>query len=97
MADKPNDTPQYTNVATIMHNGDDFFLDLAMLYPSMDGKFMEAEGKAHGAWLGRYVMSPTQAKMTVKMLSENIKKYEENHGEIELPKPPNAPGNIALN
>lgn len=96
MPDKPNDTPQYTNFAKIMHNGDDFFLDLAMLYPSIDGKVMD-NGKVHGAWIGRYAMSPAQAKLTAKMLHENIQKYEEAHGVIEMPKPPNAPGNISLN
>ncbi len=100
MADKPDDTPLYTNFAKVMHNGDDFFFDLAMLYPSVEGKVVEAGGKVHGAWVGRYVMSPALAKLTAKMLHENIQKYEETHGVIEMPtppKPPNAPGNISLN
>ena len=97
MADTISDTPKYTNFSKILHSADDFFLDFAILYPSVDGKPME-NGKAHGAWVGRFVMSPSQAKLILKMLEENIRKYEETRGEIQLPvHPQNSPSGITLN
>ena len=36
----------------------------------------------------RIVLTPTNAKMLLKALEENISRFEEQHGEIELPPRP---------
>jgi hypothetical protein len=75
----PADLPAtYANFAIITHSPWEFFLDFAQILPNLPKARVRA----------RLVLTPTNAKMLMKALEENIARYEAQHGEIELPARP---------
>ena len=69
--------PTYSNLAMISHSYSEFFIDLACMMPNLP------KAKVHT----RVVTTPTNAKLLLKALAENVRKYEAQFGEIEIPKP----------
>jgi len=70
----------YSNLMRVIHTKEEFVLDFAnVVYP--------AEG---GIITARVITSPGHLKRIVKALEENLKKYEEKFGEIEIAKEPEA-------
>lgn len=67
---------KYSDQAMISHNPFGFTLDFAQQIPQMN--MMKI--------LSRVAMSPEHAKAFAEALSENVKKYEDSFGEIELTK-----------
>ncbi|HKY32099.1 MAG TPA: DUF3467 domain-containing protein [Candidatus Polarisedimenticolia bacterium] len=69
-----NDTAEgiYSNIASIMHNRSEFFLDFGRLVPGRQ------EVKVHA----RIITSPVHAKDLARALSQNIQQYEEKFGPI---------------
>jgi len=67
---------KYCDQAMISHNPFGFTLDFAQQIPQM--RMIKI--------LSRVAMSPEHAKAFLEALTENVKKYEEKFGEIELTK-----------
>lgn len=65
----------YSNLMYISHTKDEFVLDFINVQPP------------NGIVNARVITSPGHAKRVLKALEENIKKYEDRYGEIELPEP----------
>jgi len=65
----------YANLARIAHSPSDIVIDFAHLLP----------GEPRARIRSRVVMTPINAKLLVRALSENIAKYESVFGEITLP------------
>lgn len=69
----------YSNLAIISHSHSEFVMDFAAMLPGMP--------KAQV--LNRVVMTPEHAKRLLAALNDNIMKYEQQFGRIELPGQPN--------
>ncbi len=68
----------YSNVASIVHNPNEFILDFAAILP----------GKESATVRARVITSPLHAKQFLAALAENIAGYERNFGEIKVLLPP---------
>ncbi len=68
----------YSNVASIVHNANEFILDFATILP----------GKESAAVRARIITSPFHAKQFLAALAENIAGYERSFGEIKMLVPP---------
>jgi hypothetical protein len=68
----------YANFAIITHSPWEVFLDFAQILPNLPKARVQT----------RIVLTPTNAKMLLKALEENITSYEDQHGEITLPPRP---------
>jgi hypothetical protein len=82
---QPNNQPQmqvkisdetlkgvYANMVQVGHTPEEFVLDFMNLFPPT------------GVVSARVLMSPSHIKRFVSALSENIKRYEEQFGEIKV-------------
>ena len=77
----------YANFAVITHSPSEFVIDFARMVP----------GAPKAKVQGRIIMTPMNAKMLLRALDENIKKFEEKFGEVKTPdKPPRAKGPIGF-
>ena len=74
--DKENAEGVYSNIANIIHNQSEFVFDFARIMPGVD----------FARVMSRVIMTPRNAKAFLMALQDNIKKYESEHGEIELSK-----------
>ncbi len=72
----------YSNLAVINHSSSEFIIDYIRMMPGMP----QAEVKS------RVILTPEHAKRFLKALQDNIKKYEEMHGEIDSSKGGGTPG-----
>mgnify|MGYP002625025155 CR=1 FL=1 len=68
----------YSNMVVISHNPTEMVFDFAQILPGIDGATVRQ----------RIVMNPIHAKRTLAALAENIKKYEQQFGEIVEPRMP---------
>lgn len=68
----------YANFAIITHSPWEVFLDFAQILPNVPKARVQA----------RLVLTPTNAKMLLTALQDNIARYEEQHGEIKVPPRP---------
>lgn len=66
----------YANVAFITHTPAEMVLDFAQVMPRMP------KGKV----VARVIMSPMHAKALLQALSQNIGNYEQQFGEIKIPR-----------
>lgn len=64
----------YSNLAIISHSQTEFLVDFAQLFP----------GIPKAEVVSRVIMAPEHLKRLYFALSENIRKYEQAHGEIQL-------------
>jgi hypothetical protein len=67
--------PIYSNVARISHSPAEIIIDFARLLPGQSKTLVQA----------RLLMSPIGAKMFYRALGENLGRYENAFGEINLP------------
>ena len=67
--------PVYANTAIISHSASEIFMDLARVMPN----YPKAKVST------RVVMTPLNAKLLLRALSENLSKFEGVYGEIKLP------------
>lgn len=88
MADKDNNQPVqlqmdlkpeiasgvYSNLALISHSHSDFVLDFARMLPGMPKPEVAS----------RIILAPEHAKRLLGALQENIYKYEQEYGKIDL-------------
>jgi len=63
---------RYTNLATFRHTEEEFIMDFFLV--------VEKEGKL----VSRIITSPRHAKAILMALTENVAKYEQKYGEIEI-------------
>jgi hypothetical protein len=64
----------YSNLVLITHSPAEFIFDFARVLP----------GKPKAKVYSRIIKAPQHAKLFMLALQDNIKKYEEKHGEIKL-------------
>ncbi len=64
----------YSNLVLISHSPAEFVFDFTRILP----------GKPKARVYARIVMAPQHAKSLLKALEENIRKYEEQFGEIKI-------------
>jgi len=64
----------YANFAVITHSPAEFVLDFIRVLPGTK------KSRVHA----RIIMAPQNAKALWKALEENIRRYEERHGEIRM-------------
>ncbi|GAA0874685.1 DUF3467 domain-containing protein [Wandonia haliotis] len=64
----------YSNLAIITHSQSEFIVDFIQVMPGMP------KGKVKS----RVVMTPQNAKRLMLALNDNIKKFEQAHGEVSL-------------
>jgi len=67
----------YSNLAVITHSNCEFVLDFVQMLPAMP--------KAQVA--SRIIMAPEHAKRLMYALQDNVQKYEQNFGQIQLQQP----------
>ena len=65
----------YSNFAVITHTPSEIIVDLACLLPNSPKGRVQA----------RIIMTPMNAKLLSRALTENLKKFEAKFGEIEAP------------
>jgi hypothetical protein len=65
----------YANFALITHTSWEVFVDFAQILPNIPKARVRA----------RIVMTPTNAKLLLNALQDNIARYEAQYGEIALP------------
>ena len=65
---------QYVNLAMIAHSSSEFVIDFVRMMPGVP----KAKVKS------RVVLTPEHAKRLLTALSENIKKYEDQYGQVKL-------------
>ena len=77
---------RYANMAMIAHGPNDFFIDMVLRGPNMPQARVQS----------RIIMAPQHAKELMFALQDNIRRYEQNFGEIKIMRPAGAgnPGNI---
>ena len=65
----------YSNLALISHSHSDFVLDFARILPGMQKPEV----------CSRIILAPEHAKRLLAALQENIYKYEQEFGKIDVP------------
>lgn len=65
---------QYANLAIISHSKNEFIVDFAAMLPGMPKP----------AVCSRILLTPEHAKRLMLSLQENVSRYENNFGKIEL-------------
>jgi hypothetical protein len=69
----------YSNLAVINHSVSEFIVDFISVMP----------GQPKAKVKSRIILTPQHAKRLSKALGENVKRFEQNHGEIkEYDQPP---------
>jgi hypothetical protein len=69
---------EYANFAIITHSSSDFILDFARVLPGVPKTQVKS----------RVILAPEHAKRLLGALQENIYKYEQQFGKIEIPGQP---------
>jgi hypothetical protein len=64
----------YSNLAIISHSNAEFIIDFTRILP----------GAPKAKVFSRIIMSPSHAKLLLRALGENVKKFESQYGEIKL-------------
>ncbi len=64
----------YSNLALIAHSPNEIILDFARVMPGSPKSKIQA----------RIIMTPAHAKMLMKTLEDNLKKFEKQFGEIKI-------------
>lgn len=70
---EPESEGIYANLAIISHSASEMILDFARVMP----------GVQKARVLSRIIMTPQHAKMMHRALTDNLKKFETQHGEIK--------------
>lgn len=66
---------QYANFAIITHSSSDFILDFARILPGLPKATVKS----------RVILAPEHAKRLLQALNENIMRYENEYGRIQIP------------
>lgn len=68
----------YSNLAVITHSSSEFVLDFVRLMPGLPKAKVQS----------RIILTPEHAKRLLIALTDNVRKFESQHGEIRLQTPP---------
>lgn len=68
---------RYANLMSVSHTAEEFVLDYFAVTPAAQGP--------RGHLISRVIVSPSHYKRVVHALSDNLRKYEEQFGEIKDP------------
>jgi hypothetical protein len=79
-ADEKELLGQYSNLAVINHNAEEFTLNFIYVFPNVP----------HGKLISSIIVSPGHAKRLLRALEENIGRYETQFGPIPEA-PPSSP------
>ncbi|MCK4856627.1 MAG: DUF3467 domain-containing protein [candidate division Zixibacteria bacterium] len=71
---EPESEGIYANLAMIVHSPSEIIIDFARITP----------GVPKARVYSRIIMTPQHAKMLLKTLQDNLKKYEDKFGEIKI-------------
>ena len=71
----PNIDGIYANMALITHSPSEIVVDFARTLPNIPKSRVQA----------RIIMTPVNAKLFYRALGDNLSKYEDQYGEIQLP------------
>ncbi len=74
----------YSNLAVINHSVMEFVVDFIQMMPGVPKPRVRS----------RIILSPMHAKRFAMAMAENVRRYEETHGEIDEPKGPAMPLNF---
>lgn len=69
----------YTNMANILHTKEEFMIDFLSIFPPT------------GTLNSRIILSPGHFKRMVVAMTENLKKYEDQFGNVEASEAPKNP------
>ncbi len=70
----------YANLVMVAHSATEVILDFARIMPGAPKSRIQA----------RIIMTPAHAKLMLKTLEDNLKKFEKQFGEIKIPGGPDA-------
>ncbi|MGH9594624.1 MAG: DUF3467 domain-containing protein [Bryobacteraceae bacterium] len=85
-ADEKEMLGQYSNLAMIHHNPEEFTLNFIYIFPSV------APGVPQGKLVSSVILNPAHAKRLWRALGENLTRYEAQFGPIrEAPSPTGTP------
>jgi len=73
----------YVNLALVTHSRSEFILDAAAILPAMPKAQI----------VSRLIMTPEHAKQLLLALQDNVHKYEQQFGDIQLPQQSRPQGN----
>jgi hypothetical protein len=65
---------EYANICMVNHSDSEFILDSFFLQP----------GRPQAMMKGRLILAPRNAKRLMMMLTDQVKRYEQRFGEIEI-------------
>jgi hypothetical protein len=82
--DEANAEGAYSNLAIINHSPSEFVIDFVAIMPGIS----KAKVKS------RIILTPEHAKRFQTALADNIRRYEESHGEIDPKEQPPIPLNF---
>ena len=74
----------YSNLAILSHSENEFFVDFASLSPGIPKAVVRS----------RVIMTPVNAKRLLRALQDNVSKYEEQFGKIEIHQNAPVPGSV---
>lgn len=66
---------QYVNLALINHSSSEFVIDMASILPGLQKAQIRS----------RVILAPEHAKRLLMALQDNVLKYENQYGKIQLP------------
>ncbi len=72
---------EYSNLAIITHSNQEFILDFVRMAP----------GTPKAKVKSRIILTPQHAKRFMRALAENVRKYEQAHGDIQDQEAPTMP------
>lgn len=72
---------EYSNLAIITHSNQEFILDFVRMAP----------GTPKAKVKSRIILTPQHAKRFMRALADNVRKYEQAHGEIQDQEAPSMP------
>jgi hypothetical protein len=75
---------EYSNLAIINHSPSEFVVDFVAIMP----------GTPKAKVKSRIILTPEHAKRFHSALADNIRRYEDSHGEIDPKDPPTIPLNF---
>ena len=75
---------EYSNLAIINHSPSEFVVDFVAIMP----------GTPKAKVKSRIILTPEHAKRFHSALADNIRRYEDSHGEIHSKDPPTIPLNF---
>jgi len=75
--------PLFCNQMTVSHTAAQFFLDFRLVYPQFAPDNSQTTVVAHKT----VVFEPYHLKEVIEVLHENIRRYEDQYGEIKVPEP----------